>query len=157
MIMVPYYYIVEYFAGEKPLRMSQISKIGPLRSAFCQGSCVFTSTNLGFAIYCCELINAHICLILAKPSSTTVPKSICTCHSFVGSLIHLNMHFTNYNIIISTLLMFSFSSVIYSPPAGIAGKKVVPHLASTSRLLRPNPGVGLLSPPSPRGQFLEKA
>ena len=38
--------LLEYFAGEKPLRMSQISrKFDPLRSnyiAFWQGSCVFT-------------------------------------------------------------------------------------------------------------------
>ncbi len=51
--MVLVYLLLEYFAGEKPLRMSQISrKCNPLRDltiAFWQGSCVFTSNNLGFA------------------------------------------------------------------------------------------------------------
>ena len=49
----PHTVLLEYFAGEKPLRMSQISrKFDPLRSnyiVFWQGSCVFTSNTLGFA------------------------------------------------------------------------------------------------------------
>ncbi len=47
-----YTVLLEYFAGEKPLQLSQISrKVDPLRSNYCiwQGSCVFTSNNLGFA------------------------------------------------------------------------------------------------------------
>ena len=48
-----YTVLLEYFADKKLLRLSQISrKPDPLQStiAFWQGSCVFTSTNLGFAI-----------------------------------------------------------------------------------------------------------
>ncbi len=48
--------LLEYFVGEEPLRMSQISrKIEPLRSNYCVLAkglrlYVFTCTNLGFAI-----------------------------------------------------------------------------------------------------------
>ncbi len=68
---------LKYFAGEKPLRMSQISrKVDPLQSNW-QGSCVFTSTNLGFAILLLRIDQpsqsfAHICLMFAKHSSNTV-------------------------------------------------------------------------------------
>ncbi len=45
-----YTLLLEYFAGEKPLRMSQIIiKVDPLRSAFWQRSCVFTIYKIGFA------------------------------------------------------------------------------------------------------------
>ena len=40
--------LLEYFAGEKPLWMSQIITLCDLNIAFWQGSCVFTSNNLGF-------------------------------------------------------------------------------------------------------------
>ncbi len=61
--------LLEYFAGEKPLRMSQINrKVVPLRSNCCR-------VYLPILIYCCELINlrkVRICLMLAKQSSSTV-------------------------------------------------------------------------------------
>ena len=44
--------LLEYFAGEKPLRMSQSANnltLCDLTIAFWQGLCVFTSDNLGFA------------------------------------------------------------------------------------------------------------
>ncbi len=70
------YLLLEYFSGEKPLRRSQISRnIDPVRSAFWQILCVFTSTNLVLQFYCCELINPpkdRICLMLAKHSSNTL-------------------------------------------------------------------------------------
>ncbi len=52
--------LLEYFVGEKRLRMSQINrKCDPFPSnyAFWQGSYIYTSTNLGFAIL---LINPTI-------------------------------------------------------------------------------------------------
>ena len=59
-----YTVLLEYFAGEKPLQMSQISRnltICNLTIAFWQRSCVFTSNNLGFA----DFIVAN-CSTLAK-------------------------------------------------------------------------------------------
>ncbi len=62
--------LLKYFAGEKPLRMNQISKkVNPLRSNYC------VLTRIVFCgFYCCTLINprkVRKCLMLAKHSSNT--------------------------------------------------------------------------------------
>ncbi len=59
---VPYLH-VEYFADEKPLRMSQMSRKIDLTIAIWQGSCVITSANLGFAIL---FLRSSQCLMLAN-------------------------------------------------------------------------------------------
>ncbi len=62
--------------------MSQISAenltLCDLTIAFWQGSCVFTSNNLGFADFiCCKLINHHkVCKIIRKTSNTVVKLAI---------------------------------------------------------------------------------
>ncbi len=62
--------LLEYFTGEKPLQMSQISrKFDPLRSNCCVLArivCTFTCTN-NLCFDCCELVNHRKvckCLIL---------------------------------------------------------------------------------------------
>ncbi len=75
------YVLLEYFAGEKPLRMSQISrKFDSLRSNYCVLArivCIYSSRFRGF--YCYELINprkVRKCLMLAKHSSNMVRSNI---------------------------------------------------------------------------------
>ncbi len=67
----------------QPLRMSQISRIvDPLQSNYCVLSRIVCKYLLGFAIYCCALINprkARIRLILAKHSSNTVYYTVYHC------------------------------------------------------------------------------
>ena len=70
--------LVEYFAGEKPLRMSQISrKFDSLRSNYCILARIVCN-NLGFADFIVanwSIIAKFVCFMLAKHSSNTVKSN----------------------------------------------------------------------------------